>query len=160
MQDQEFINNFAAVLAALVAIVIFILILAIGLSSKDETMDMAMEKRTQERIAPISRVYVNTAPAEVMAPVAGVEVAVTVTPEEIYQSACQSCHASGILESPLFGDNAAWEPRFAQGLEALYQSVINGKGNMPAKAGRTDLSDETIRLTVDYMLEAAGFSAE
>ena len=159
MQDQEFINNFATVLAALVAIVIFILILAIGLSSKDETMDMAMEKRTKERIAPISRVHVGTAPAAITAP-ADATAITEATPEEIYQSACQSCHASGILESPLFGDNAAWEPRFAQGLEALYQSVINGKGNMPAKAGRTDLSDETIRMTVDYMLKAAGFSVE
>ena len=159
MQDQEFINNFSTVLAALVAIVIFILILAVGLSSRDETMDMAMEKRTKERIAPISRVHVGAAPAAVMTPPAAVATAAAM-PEEIYQSACQSCHASGILESPLFGDSAAWEPRFAQGLEVLYQSVINGKGNMPAKAGRADLSDETIRLTVDYMLEAAGFSAE
>ena len=158
MQDQEFINNFSTVLAALVAIVIFILILSVGLSSKEDTMDMAMEKRTKERIAPISRVHVGTAPAAVMTPPAAV--AEAATPEEIYQAACQSCHASGILESPLFGDNAAWEPRFAQGLEALYQSVINGKGNMPPKAGRTDLSDETIRLTVDYMLKSAGFSAE
>ena len=159
MQDQEFINNFAAVLAVLVAIVVFILILAIGLSSKEETMDMAMEKRTKEHIAPISRVHVGDAPAATMTPPAAVATAAA-TPEEIYQAACQSCHASGILESPLFGDNAAWQPRFAQGLEALYQSVINGKGNMPPKAGRTDLSEETIRTTVDYMLEAAGFSVE
>ena len=159
MQDQEFINNFATVLAALVAIVVFILILSIGLSSKEETMDIATEKRTKERIAPISRVHVGDAPAATMTPAAGM-VAAAATPEEIYQSACQSCHASGILESPLFGDNAAWKPRFAQGLEALYQSVINGKGNMPPKAGRTDLSDETIRKTVDYMMEAAGFSVE
>ncbi len=159
MQDQEFINNFATVLAALVAIVIFILILSIGLSSEEETFDMAMEKRTKERIAPISRVHVGTASVAIMTPPAGVAPA-TATPEEIYQSACQSCHATGLVESPLFGDNAAWEPRFAQGLEVLYQSVINGKGNMPPKAGRTDLSDETIRMTVDYMLKAAGFSVE
>lgn len=161
MQDQEFINNFGTVLAALVAIVIFILILSIGLSSEEETFDMAMEKRTKERIAPISRVHVGTAPAAVMTPPVDVAAgAAAATPEEIYQSACQSCHATGLVESPLFGDNAAWEPRFAQGLEALYQAVINGKGNMPPKAGRADLSDETIRMTVDYMLEAAGFSVE
>lgn len=154
MEDQEFINNFSAVLAVLAAIVIFIFILAIGLSSKDETMDMAMEKRTQERIAPISRVHVGEVAAVAMTPAA--DAMAEATPEQIYQSACNTCHAAGVLEAPRLEDRAAWQTRYAQGLEVLYQSVINGKGNMPAKGGRIDLSDDAIRKTVDYMLEAAG----
>lgn len=154
MEDQEFINNFSAVLAVLAAIVIFIFILAIGLSSKDETMDMAMEKRTQERIAPISRVHVGEVAAVAMAPAA--DAMAEATPEQIYQAACNACHAAGVLEAPRLEDRAAWQTRYAQGLEVLYQSVINGKGNMPAKGGRIDLSDDAIRKTVDYMLEAAG----
>ncbi len=154
MEDQEFINNFSAVLAAVVAIVVFIFILAIGLSSKDETMDMAMEKRTKERIAPISRVNVGEVAAVAMTPAA--DAMAEATPEQIYQSACNACHAAGVLEAPRLEDRAAWQTRYAQGLEALYQSVINGKGNMPAKGGRIDLSDDAIRKTVDYMLEAAG----
>lgn len=155
MEDQEFINNFSAVLAVLAAIVIFIFILAIGLSSKDETMDMAMEKRTQERIAPISRVHVGEVAAVAMTPAA--DAMAEATPEQIYQSACNTCHAASVLEAPRLEDRAAWQTRYAQGLEVLYQSVINGKGNMPAKGGRIDLSDDAIRKTVDYMLEAAGF---
>lgn len=154
MEDQEFINNFSAVLAVLAAIVVFIFILAIGLSSKDETMDMAMEKRTQERIAPISRVHVGEVAAVAMTPAA--DAMAEATPEQIYQSACNTCHAAGVLEAPRLEDRAAWQTRYAQGLEVLYQSVINGKGNMPAKGGRIDLSDDAIRKTVDYMLEAAG----
>ncbi|MDD9869813.1 MAG: c-type cytochrome [Gammaproteobacteria bacterium] len=154
MEDQEFINNFSAVLAAVVAIVVFIFILAIGLSSKDETMDMAMEKRTKERIAPISRVNVGEVAAVAMTPAA--DAMAEATPEQIYQSACNACHAAGVLEAPRLEDRAAWQTRYAQGLEVLYQSVINGKGNMPAKGGRIDLSDDAIRKTVDYMLEAAG----
>ncbi|MDD9886898.1 MAG: c-type cytochrome [Gammaproteobacteria bacterium] len=154
MEDQEFINNFSAVLAAVVAIVVFIFILAIGLSSKDETMDMAMEKRTKERIAPISRVNVGEVAAVAMTPAA--DAMAEATPEQIYQSACHACHAAGVLEAPRLEDRAAWQTRYAQGLEVLYQSVINGKGNMPAKGGRIDLSDDAIRKTVDYMLEAAG----
>lgn len=156
MEDQEFINNFSAVLAAVVAIVVFIFILAIGLSSKDETMDMAMEKRTKERIAPISRVNVGEVAAVAMTPAA--DAMAEATPEQIYQSACNACHAAGVLEAPRLEDRAAWQTRYAQGLEALYQSVINGKGNMPAKGGRIDLSDDAIRKTVDYMLEAAGLA--
>ncbi|MDD9806084.1 MAG: c-type cytochrome, partial [Gammaproteobacteria bacterium] len=147
MEDQEFINNFSAVLAAVVAIVVFIFILAIGLSSKDETMDMAMEKRTKERIAPISRVNVGEVAAVAMTPAA--DAMAEATPEQIYQSACNACHAAGVLEAPRLEDRAAWQTRYAQGLEALYQSVINGKGNMPAKGGRIDLSDDAIRKTVD-----------
>jgi len=156
MEDQEFINNFSAVLAAVVAIVVFIFILAIGLSSKDETMDMAMEKRTKERIAPISRVNVGEVAAVAMTPAA--DAMAEATPEQIYQSACNACHAARVLEAPRLEDRAAWQTRYAQGLEVLYQSVINGKGNMPAKGGRIDLSDDAIRKTVDYMLEAAGLA--
>jgi len=156
MEDQEFINNFSAVLAVVVAIVVFIFILAIGLSSKDETMDMAMEKRTKERIAPISRVHVGEAAPVAMAPAA--DAMAEATPEQIYQSACNACHAAGLLEAPRLEDRAAWQTRYAQGLDVLYQSVINGKGNMPAKGGRIDLSDDAIRKTVDYMLEAAGLA--
>jgi len=153
MEDQEFINNFSAVLAVVVAIVVFIFVLAIGLSSKDETMDMAMEKRTKERIAPISRVHVGEVAA---AATPAADAMAEATPEQIYQSACNACHAAGVLEAPRLEDRAAWETRYAQGLDVLYQSVINGKGNMPAKGGRIDLSDDAIRKTVDYMLEAAG----
>jgi len=154
MEDQEFINNFSAVLAAVVAIVVFIFVLAIGLSSKDKTMDMAMEKRTKERIAPISRVHVGEVAAAAMP--AAADAMAEATPEQIYQSACTACHAAGVLEAPRLEDRAAWQTRYAQGLDVLYQSVINGKGNMPAKGGRIDLSDDAIRKTVDYMLEAAG----
>ncbi len=158
MDDQEFINNFSAVLSVIVAVVIFIFILAIGLSSKDETMDMAMEKRTKERIAPISRVNVGEVTAVTMPSAA--DAMAEATPEQIYQAACNTCHAAGVLEAPRLEDQAAWQTRYAQGVETLYQSVINGKGNMPPKGGRVDLSDGVIRKTVDYMLEAAGMTSQ
>jgi cytochrome c5 len=59
---------------------------------------------------------------------------------------------TGAAGSPKLGDKAAWEPRIAQGKDALYASVLKGKGAMPAKGGRADLSDEAVKAAVDYMV--------
>jgi cytochrome c5 len=71
----------------------------------------------------------------------------------IYQQACAACHATGAAGSPKMGDKAAWAPRIATGAEALYASSINGKGVMPPKGGRADISDADIKAAVDYMIE-------
>ena len=57
---------------------------------------------------------------------------------------------------PIVGDVDAWTPRIAKGIDVLYDHAINGfngeAGIMIAKGGRTDLSDEEVRLAVDYMV--------
>ena len=72
--------------------------------------------------------------------------------EETYKSACASCHDTGVAGAPKLGDKAAWADRIAAGADTLYQSAINGKGGMPPKGGRADLSDDAIRSAVDYMV--------
>ncbi|MDX1336113.1 MAG: c-type cytochrome [Gammaproteobacteria bacterium] len=37
-------------------------------------------------------------------------------------------------------------------MEALYATSINGKGAMPPKGGRMDMSDDDIKAAVDYMV--------
>ena len=69
-----------------------------------------------------------------------------------YKEACAACHATGAALSPKMGDKAAWTPRIATGKDALYTSVINGKGAMPPKGGRMDLGDDVIKAAVDYMI--------
>jgi cytochrome c5 len=71
---------------------------------------------------------------------------------ETYKAACQACHMTGAAGAPKLGDKAAWEPRIALGKDALYASVINGKGAMPPKGGRADLSDDVVKAAVDYMV--------
>lgn len=71
---------------------------------------------------------------------------------ETYKQACQACHMTGAAGSPKTGDKAAWEARIAQGNDALYANAINGKGAMPAKGGRADLSDDAVKAAVDYMV--------
>ncbi len=72
--------------------------------------------------------------------------------QKTYQAACFACHATGAAGAPKLGDKAAWKARIATGKEALYASSIKGKGAMPAKGGRADLSDADVKAAVDFMI--------
>lgn len=67
---------------------------------------------------------------------------------------CAACHDSGAAGAPKLGDTQAWSARLEQGTEALYQSVFEGKGAMPARGG-SSASDEEIEAVVDYMVAEA-----
>ena len=69
-----------------------------------------------------------------------------------YTQACQACHMTGAAGAPKLGDKAAWAPRIAQGNDALYAAVINGKGAMPPKGGQMQLGDDVVKAAVDYMV--------
>lgn len=101
---------------------------------------------------------------EAIEPVAEVEVAVAEeaaaggakTGEEVYNSVCMMCHATGMMESPKMGDQAAWSARIAQGYDTLLDHAINGFNMMPAKGGNGSLSDEEVANAVKYMANSAG----
>jgi cytochrome c5 len=72
-----------------------------------------------------------------------------------YNSTCGTCHAMGAAGAPKLGDKAAWEPRLAKGMDALYQSGIVGMPPaMPAKGLCMDCTDDEIRAIVDYMVNS------
>jgi cytochrome c5 len=73
----------------------------------------------------------------------------------VYDKTCVACHASGVANAPKLGDKAAWAPRAATGKDALFTSVVKGKGAMPPKAGAADLKDDDIKAAIDFMLAAA-----
>ena len=75
--------------------------------------------------------------------------------KKTYDGACGVCHNTGIAASPKFGDATAWAPRIATGKDALYTTALKGKGAMPAKGGRSDISDEDIKAAVDYMVASS-----
>ena len=77
-----------------------------------------------------------------------------------YMAACSACHMVGVANAPKLGDTAAWSKRMEQGLEALYNSGINGKGQlMPGKGGNASLSDDDVKAAVRFMLKESGVSA-
>lgn len=73
--------------------------------------------------------------------------------QEIYDSACLSCHSTGVAGAPKLGDPAAWKDRIAEGMDSLVQSTIDGKGNMPPMGGDKTLSESDIRAAVTYMVD-------
>jgi cytochrome c5 len=72
--------------------------------------------------------------------------------QKIYRQACAFCHDKGVAGAPKIGDVAAWNPRLAQGMDALYTATIRGKGAMPAKGGNPSLSDTDVNAAVNYMI--------
>ncbi len=75
--------------------------------------------------------------------------------EKTYKEACGVCHDAGVANSPKLGDKEAWAPRIEKGIDALYETSIKGKGAMPAKGGRANLSDDAVKAVVDYMVSKA-----
>ena len=73
----------------------------------------------------------------------------------VYDKTCVACHAQSVAGSPKLGDKAAWAPRLQQGVDALLQSAIKGKGAMPPKGGNTALSDAEVRAAVEFMVSQA-----
>jgi cytochrome c5 len=97
------------------------------------------------------------APAAPGAAAAPVAVAAAGKPDgkKVYDTVCMACHMTGAANAPKFGDKAAWAPRLATGIDALYASALHGKNAMPAKGGNAALSDAEVKAGVDYMTAAA-----
>ena len=154
MKDSDFVNQFSTVLGVLVVIAVLIFIIA-NTMDNDNGMSATEQRIVEGRIAPVGKVHVGEVKMDEVPASSDTAAAQTadLSPEAVYQQACAACHATGVLNSPVYGDQAAWASRKGD-IEALYQSVIQGKGLMPAKGGRTDLSDDVVRQVVDYMLDA------
>jgi cytochrome c5 len=78
----------------------------------------------------------------------------------IWLGTCRACHLLGVAGAPAVTNFAEWDRRLAKGKEALYQSALNGiKGpdgqyRMPPHGGNPRLSDDQVRLAVDYKVAA------
>jgi cytochrome c5 len=113
----------------------------------------------EERIKPVADVYTGEAGAAAIQEAAasgGSEKKVafdgSLDAEMLYGNVCSACHATGAAGAPMRGSEALAE-RAQQGLDTLVQHAINGLNAMPARGGRPDLSDEQVRVIVEYMLQ-------
>lgn len=80
------------------------------------------------------------------------------TGQQVYESTCASCHATGVADAPKLGDAAAWGPLINEGFAALMKVALEGEGAMPARGGNPTLSDFEIARAVVYMTNQAGGS--
>lgn len=75
----------------------------------------------------------------------------------VWIGTCRNCHGEGFADAPAVADRAAWAPRVAKGQAVLYRHAIEGAFGpqsqmMPPRGGNPKLSDEEVRLAVDYMV--------
>jgi cytochrome c5 len=105
-----------------------------------------------EAQAPAAPPPPKSAPAPVPAPQAAAKPTAGANGKPVYDKVCAVCHAAGVAGAPKPGDKAAWAPRLQQGMDALVQSVVKGKGAMPPKAGNPALTDAEIRAAVDFLV--------
>jgi cytochrome c5 len=167
--DRKFFDTFMLVLGILLGITIVLIILAriiaANTSAVHKLEDPVYRQEVAARIAPVAKVAVagqdNSAlAAATAAPTAAPAAAAEDLPgETVYSQACVACHGAGIAGAPKFGDAAAWAPRIAQGGDTLYKHALEGfqgkAGLMPPKGGRTDLSDQSVKNAVDYIVAAS-----
>ena len=79
---------------------------------------------------------------------------------EIWLGTCRACHLLGVAGAPAVTNFAEWDKRIPKGKPALYQSALNGikgpdgKVRMPPHGGNARLSDDQVRLAVDYKVAA------
>jgi cytochrome c5 len=145
--DKSFFNNLIIVIAALVVFMVLAMVLANNLptGSADKNADPMVQAAVAERIAPVGSV--NTSVVKAAPAAAGADAKGT------YQSACFACHGTGAAGAPKLGDKGAWKSRIAQGMDTLLDHAINGFKGMPPKGGRGDLSDDTVKAVVEYMVK-------
>lgn len=107
------------------------------------------EEETASLIQPVARVALGAAQTVAK----GMQ-----TGEQVYTAVCASCHGSGALNAPKVGDTAAWAPRLALGLDGLTKSAVAGKGQMPARGGNAELTDEEVARAIAFMANQSGAS--
>src|SRR3954466_3247270 len=129
--------------AAIIVPVIVIIMLTqfVTLDNKEAPgSDSFSPAAVARRIAPVASDAVFDATA----------VVVPKTGQQVFEAQCTTCHTAGLLGAPKFGDAAAWAPRVAKGMDALWQSALHGKNSMPAQGGG-EFSDYEIARAVVYM---------
>jgi len=169
-QDQKFFRTFAAVLAGLFGFMLIAIFAArfIASSSGDKkAYESTNNAKIEQRIKPVGEVNTSQKAAEQSAKkTTAKESTATASAsganlgEQTYKNVCIACHGMGVAGAPKFGDKQAWAPHIAKGLATLYDHALHGftgsKGMMPAKGGRTDLSDAAVKAAVRYMVSHSG----
>lgn len=131
------------------AIAMLMALVACGGNNDEMPVPPEVEAEIAERIAPAGEVAM--ASEVVTAPAAASGGARS--GDEIYNTKCMICHASGTAGAPILGNASDWAPRIGKGIEALYTNSISGFNGMPAKGLCMDCSDDELKATVDYMVE-------
>ena len=70
--------------------------------------------------------------------------------QEVYDTFCFACHATGLTGAPLFQDEAQWAPRLEKGMDALVESSMAGINAMPPMGTCMACSEEEMAAAIRY----------
>ncbi len=112
---------------------------------------------TQEELTRAIVFMANKSGANFAEPAAGAKPAASEkNPEEIAKATCHKCHETGDQGAPKLSNKAAWTQRASKGLDAVTKTVIRGHGNMPARGGLADLTDDELKQVIAVLLKEVG----
>ena len=158
--DKQFATVFVAVLGALAVLAMILYFLA-GMLGSGITPGKS-EEVILKNIAPVGQVNIaGESPAGEAAPAAdaavadaaaATEAAAPMTAEQIYQTNCLACHATGAAGAPKTGDAAAWAPRIANGMDTMVSNAVKGLNAMPPMGLCMSCSEDDIRGVVEYIV--------
>lgn len=80
----------------------------------------------------------------------------------VWLANCEACHGYGTAGAPMPMYPDEWRERLKQPKQTLYRHAIEGFYGpddtvMPARGGNDHLSDDDVRMAVDYMTELATY---
>jgi cytochrome c5 len=163
--DLEFLKKFSLVIGFLLLVTLGLIVGAYYVHQQlPAEVSPIAARQTQARIAPAGAVYAGTtgAAAQAAATAAAAAAAAsqvayggTTDGAVIYNNLCTGCHTSGAGGAPTL-TAAGMGARASKGADTLYKHAIEGftgtAGVMPAKGGNPALTDEQVKVTVDWML--------
>jgi len=158
---NEFGISIALVIGLLIAVFAiygFVLLMAKDGYGLNMARVQGDESAVADRIKPVVSLEALMSGGEAASASAAAAPAAMKSPEELFNGACAACHNTGVAGAPKLGDAAAWEPRYARGMDALFASATNGKGAMPPRGG-SSYSDDEINSVIGFMLEKAGLQS-
>lgn len=134
-----------------------ILVALLGLVLLASGASAAIKDVINARLQPVGKVCVFGEDCAKGMKVPGAAPSAPKTPDQVYNTYCQVCHAKGVNKAPIYGNAEAWAPHLAKGKDVLYQSALNGfnNGAMPPRGTCADCTDDEIKATVDFLMQAA-----
>jgi len=128
-------------------------VLGMGLSASGLALSQSndVKKQITERIAPVGESCMageDCAAAPVAAASEGPR-----SGQQVYDTACHTCHTTGVAGAPKLGDAGDWADRIAKGTDTLHEHALKGFNGMPAMGLCNTCSDEEVIAAVDYILD-------
>ena len=158
-QDRVFLRQFSLVIAGFMVLTVALIFLARYVEPEPETdRNPSQAILAEKRVTPVGAVRSGDEGAAALAEAQAVMVAaapaeeVVVDGPTVYGGLCMTCHDAGVAGAPIKGSEQMAERLASKGLDMLVQNAINGINAMPARGGNPSLTDEQIRVAVEFML--------